>query len=135
MSPYKKELKKVLILLVIGFILFSLLIIGASNESGLGATLADPEMFGYFVYITLYPVGVVYGWATMKSMFSNISSTDRNRDSHFSRVGAVTVSRTIITISIATTVAIVIAPIFGMVKAIIRLKELKISTIEIGKDL
>jgi hypothetical protein len=133
MSPFKKEFKKISILLGIGFILFSLLIIRASNEFGLWATLAEPETFGYLVYITLYPVGVVYGWDTIKSMYCDIRSGDRS--SHFANIGTGTISRTILSLSIATMVAIVIAPVFGMIKAIMKLTKLKMTERELGKEL
>jgi hypothetical protein len=134
MSPFKKEFKKISILLGIGFILFSLLIIRASNEFGIWATLAEPETFGYLVYITLYPVGVVYGWDTMKSTYRDIRSGDRS--SHFSNIGTGTISWTILSLSIATMVAIVaIAPVFGMIKAIMKLTKLKMTERELGKEL
>lgn len=119
MNPlYEKEKKKVLLLLLLGFILdvaFSIKV-----DAGLDDILSALHIL---IPILLYPVGLVYGGKQMWNLYHNLRRGDRI--AHIHNGGYTTIMISVVWIGLAFSLTLCFGWIFGVINAIKTLIEYK----------
>uniref|UniRef100_C5D8A8 Uncharacterized protein n=1 Tax=Geobacillus sp. (strain WCH70) TaxID=471223 RepID=C5D8A8_GEOSW len=123
-SSYKKELTKIIILLVLGFVLAVFITVKAFLTYG--GTRFEATDILILICIVLYPTGVFYGWRDMLRVFTNILSTDRVEHQ---TGGPISAGITIATFAFAGTAAVVFGWLFGVVNAYRKLQRAKHTSI------
>jgi hypothetical protein len=122
-SSYKKELNKIIILLVLGFVLAVFITVKAFLTYGTRFEATDILIL---ICIVLYPTGVFYGWRDMLRLFANILNTDRVEHQTGSPISA---GFTIVTFAFAGFAAVVFGWLFGIVNAYRKLQRAKHTSI------
>ncbi len=122
-NSYKKELNKIIILLVLGLLLAVIITVKAFLTYGTRFEATDILIL---ICIALYPTGVFYGWRDMLRVFTSILSTDR---SERQTGGPVSAGITIATFTFAGFAAVVFGWLFGIVNAYRKLQRAKHTSI------
>lgn len=113
-SRFKKELTKVLVLLVAGVVLLIAFLIYTDRTYGIKSIndLTGANNVLVILMVLFCPLGIFYGW---KTVYFKIRSADRPpRDA----IGTTTVMITIMNICLAFTVTVVFGWIYGVYNAI-----------------
>jgi hypothetical protein len=122
---YKRELKKIIILFVIGLILSIAFFIAAiTNYSGSTIRLGTNDYL-ILLMILCYPVGIVYGWRQILNLYNNMRRSDREHWANGGGRGNTALMITTFNLAFSVIITLLVGWIIGLINAYKKLKQLK----------
>lgn len=122
---YQKELKKILVLLVVGLI-SAIAMYFYANATYSGRNDLDGGSLLILVAITFYPIGIVYGWRDIFNLYNRMRARDREHWARTSTPGYTTLMISCLSIGLAIGITFSIGWVFGVLKAYKSLKQKKL---------
>lgn len=122
---YKKELRKILILMGIGIALAVVFFFYAINTYSGSHVRMGTNDYLILLAIACYPTGVVYGWRGILNLYNRIRKSDRE---HWARGGAkgyTALSITLLNFSLAFIATLCLGWIIGLINDYKRLRYFK----------